>query len=123
MRSSSERRRSQRIHLDSPLAAKLATLRAVVTDITDVGAKLEHDAPLPPGKSMPLELSCNGEKVTLSCEIIRSKLEKRSHGAVYVSGIRFASPEDPALETLHDMITRLVERDLEARQEHLKIRK
>lgn len=119
MAAPSDRRRIQRIHLDSPLAARLETMKAVVTDISSVGAKIEHDQPLPRSRQIPLEFSCDGESVTLACDVIRSKYEQREDRAVYCSGLRFSEPEDPTVETLREMITRLIERDLEARKAHL----
>lgn len=121
MAANSDRRRIQRVHLDSPLAARLETMKAVVTDISSVGAKIEHDQPLPRSRSrqIPLEFSCDGESVTLACDIIRSKYEQREDRAVYCSGVRFSEPEDPTVQTLREMISRLIERDLEARKAHL----
>ena len=119
MNDGQDKRRIQRIQLDSPIGAKVQTTTVTVVDISVTGARLEHDFPLTRGKHLSLEFHCNGQKVLLQCEVIRCKFEKHDSRAVYTSGVTFAEPGGESVATLRQMIIDYIERDLEARKAHL----
>jgi hypothetical protein len=124
MPSESERRRIMRIRFDAPIGARVATAPVHLRDISADGAKIEHEFPLTRGKKVQLEFTSEGSRVTVPCEVIRCKLEKRGEGVVYCTGLRFSDPEDGSMTILRKMLANFVRRDFDARKEHmLKIKK
>ena len=116
------RRRIQRVQLDSPLAAKLERTRVTVLDVSAEGARIEHDFPLVRGRKISLQFFCDGQQVVLGCEVIRCKFEQTERGAIYRSGLRFSEGEAPSVSLLRDLIAGVIRRDFDAREAHLKIR-
>lgn len=124
MPSASERRRILRIRFDAPIGARVASSPVHLRDISADGAKIEHDFPLTRGKTVMLEFTSDGARVSVPCDVIRCKLEKTGEGVIYCSGLRFRDPEDGSMTILRKMLASFVQKDFEARRAHmLKIKK
>lgn len=116
----SERRRISRIQLDQPILAKVSTSRVVLLDISAEGARIEHTFPLTRGKQVILHFEYGGERVTVSCDVVRCKYEKHDEKASYYSGLRFSDPEGSAMVMLKGIIAEAVSRDFDARRLHIR---
>ncbi len=124
MASNADRRRLLRINLDSPIEAMVESSKVILRDISATGARIEHKFPLSRGREITLELKAGSEQVTITCKVLRCKLEKHSAGVSYYSGLRYNESGDDVIGALRDIIAHAVSRDFEARKQHLsKIRK
>jgi hypothetical protein len=114
---SSRTRRVQRIHLATPLVARLGTTEVVLVDISVLGARVEHHIPLPAGSSARLSFTWEDEEIVTECRIVRSRLERFSVGAdgltVYHSGLEFDDTPAQMREKLKRMLARFISRALE----------
>ena len=110
-------RRVQRIHLAHPLMARLGTAQVVLVDISLMGARIEHHAPLAVGVDAQLTFQWEDEEISASCRIIRSRLDRFSGGAegvtVYHAGLNFDTLEPEMLGRLKRMIGSFIVRALE----------
>lgn len=94
-------RRVQRIHFPQPLMGRLGTAEVALVDLSVLGARLQHAAPLAAGSHSRLAFEWDGERITAECRVVRSRLD---HG-VFHSGIEF---EELPAET-RAAIRRLIE--------------
>lgn len=98
----SRSRRVQRIHLALPVNARFGAHQVVLVDVSVLGARIEHNAPLgtATGASAMLAFRWEEEDINVECRVVRSRLERFSVGAdgltVYHSGLEFI---DPTFET------------------------
>jgi hypothetical protein len=112
-------RRVQRIHLSRPLTARLGSNQVVVVDVSVMGARVEHSAPLGTATGGQAHLSFNwdDEPIEVDCRIVRSRLERFSVGAdgltVYHSGLEFLEPARETRDALKRIIGRFISRALE----------
>lgn len=110
-------RRVQRIHLASPLVARLGATPVVVVDISVLGARVEHHVPLVAGSRARLTFIFDDEEISTECRIVRSRLERFSVGAdgltIYHSGLEFEETASPMKGKLKGMIARFISRALE----------
>lgn len=114
------RRKVERVRFDHPIEAKFESHEVDIVDISRDGARIEHPFPLPAGKKVALDFVLDGENVTVHCQIVRCKLEKRGEKALYSSGVRFDDEDSENLATLRKALSKIVERDFEARRAHLR---
>ncbi len=114
---SSRTRRVQRIHLATPLIARLGTTEVVLVDISVLGARVEHHIPLAAGSHARLSFTWEYEEIVTECRIVRSRLERFSVGAdgltVYHSGLEFEGTPPQMREKLKRMLARFISRALE----------
>ncbi len=114
---SSRTRRVQRIHLATPLVARLGTTEVVLVDISVLGARVEHHIPLAAGSRARLSFTWEDEEIVTECRIVRSRLERFSVGAdgltVYHSGLEFEDTTPQMREKLKRMLARFISRALE----------
>lgn len=110
-------RRVQRIHLATPLVARLGTTQVVLVDVSVLGARVEHNIPLAAGSRARLTFSFDDEDIATECRIVRSRLERFSVGAdgltVYHSGLEFEETPPEMKAKLKSMIARFISRALE----------
>jgi hypothetical protein len=121
MTSNADRRRLMRVQLDTPITAKVAASRVVLIDISPEGARIEHSFPLFRGKKVILSFEAGSNRVSVTCVVVRCKIEKHDDKVAYFSGLHFESVEHGSLESLRSMITTAVQRDFEARQQHVTV--
>lgn len=67
-------------------------------DLSTTGARVEHTFPLTLRKRARFEFLCNGDRLSLHAEVVRSRLA-RVAGAerVFISGLRFVEEDDDEL--------------------------
>ncbi len=118
MTTAAEKRRIQRVEPDYPVVGQLPAGNVIVADLSIVGARVEHQFPLAAGRRVRLDFSCEGETLSLLCDVTRCKLQRSSgrFGVVYTSGLRFCDPPESACKTLRRVIAGFVTRRLETRK-------
>ena len=113
----SRTRRVQRIHLATPVVARLGTVQVVLVDISLLGARVEHHIPMASGSKARLMFSWDDEEIWTECRIVRSRLERFSVGAdgltVYHSGLEFEETTPEMKKKLKLMIATFISRALE----------
>ena len=110
-------RRVQRIHLATPVIARLGTTQVVLVDISVLGARIEHHVPLTAGSRSKVTFTWEDEQITTDCTIVRSKLERFSIGAdgltIYHSGLEFEDTSAEMKAKLKAIIARFIGRALD----------
>jgi PilZ domain-containing protein len=110
-------RRVLRVHLATPVVARLGTTQVVLVDISVMGARVEHHVPLAAGARAKLSFTWDDEEISTECKIVRSRLERFSVGAdgltVYHSGLEFDETSTEVKAQLKRMIERFISRALE----------
>jgi hypothetical protein len=67
-------------------------------DLSTTGARVEHTFPLSLRKRARFEFLCNGDRLSLQAEVVRSRLARVSSAErVFSSGLRFVEEEDHEL--------------------------
>jgi len=117
MQQSPRTRRVQRIHLATPVIARLGTVQVVLVDISLLGARIEHHIPLVAGAKSRLAFTWEHDEIWTDCRIVRSRLERFSVGAdgltVYHSGLEFEATTVEMKAKLKMMIALFISRALE----------
>lgn len=119
MSSGIEKRRVQRVQPDYPVIGQLPAGNVIVADLSTVGARVDHQFPLAAGRRVRLEFSCEGERLSVYCDVTRCKLQRSSNknGAiVYSSGLRFVDLDEESLKALRRVIAGFVTRHLAERK-------
>ncbi len=115
---SKEKRRIQRVSPDYPVVGQLPAGNVIVSDLSIVGARVDHQFPLAAGRRVRLEFSCEGEKLSIVCDITRCKLQRTNAngGVVYSSGLRFCELSEESSLSLRRVIAAFVSRHLAQRK-------
>lgn len=96
--------------------ARLGTMGAVILDITDSGARIEHFTQLDLGKKAHLRFDWEGRSIDVEATVMSCRVHRFAHGeagtTVYQSGLFFGSCDDATLATLRDMVAMVVARSL-----------
>lgn len=118
MTTAAEKRRIQRVEPDYPVVGQLPAGNVIVSDLSIVGARVEHQFPLAAGRRLRLDFSCEGESLSLLCDVTRCKLQRSSgrFGVVYTSGLRFCDPPESTSKALRHVIAEFLTRRLDARK-------
>lgn len=116
---SADRRRLSRVHFDTPVSAKVAASRVVLLDLSTEGARFEHSFPLARGRELLMQIEHAGTSVRLRCTVMRCKYERHEDKVAYYSGVHFSEVVEGSFETLRAVITSVIERDFEARRQHM----
>lgn len=110
-----ERRRIQRINLDSPVNGRLSGMRVTILDLSTIGARVEHTFPLAGGRRLRLDFSWENETISVHCDVTRC-ISQKGGGTVqpqaYNSGLQFVEPLGPCRAPLLRMILAMVTKDL-----------
>lgn len=118
MAASGEKRRLQRVEPDYPVIGQLPAGNVMIVDLSIVGARVEHQFPLAAGRRVRLDFGCEGESISLLCDVTRCKLQRSSGrtGVIYASGLRFCDPPESSAAALKRVITGFLVRTLAARK-------
>jgi len=115
-----DRRHFQRLHLTKPILALARGSSALILDLGIAGALLEHYGEAEPGERMNLSFSWMGDKIDLSCEVVRSEVVRPVGGdhlsKVSHSGVQFIGADEDSLDALKDLIVTQVGRVLAAQR-------
>jgi|GEM_PF-2871742 len=101
-----DKRGIRRLPLKRPAAATFSASAISIINLSTVGAGIEHVMALTPGKRGRLEFFWGAHRLSLSCEIVRTKVKKGSPPdvPVYVTGLAFYDETETALTTLRKLI-------------------
>jgi len=100
-----ERRRTQRIAPAQPIEGLLSKQAVKIVDLSTDGARVEHASPIAGRKVVELRFTFEGETLVVSCELIRSRLQRgRDSEAVYCSGIRFLDSSAVAISQMRLLV-------------------
>lgn len=108
-----DRRRVQRITLDSPIPGSLSKQIVKIVDLSTTGARIEHSTPIAGRKVADLRFHAEGEDLGVSCNLVRSRLQRSAldRGAiVYSSGLRFNDPAQESIARIRAIVASLLER-------------
>lgn len=108
-----ERREFQRLRLDPPIAATLATIPVTILEIGVLGARVRHDQ-LIGQEFVELHFTSEGDKIAVRCQVVRTW----GGGNSSQSGLRFLSVIEDSGEKLRAMLARLVTQEFEVRRNH-----
>jgi hypothetical protein len=97
-------RRVQRIHFQQPLIGRLGTTEVALVDLSVLGARLEHRAPLAAGGHSRISFGWDGETIAAECRVVRTRAAKGDDPALYHSGIEFEELPRPLRETIRRLI-------------------
>jgi hypothetical protein len=88
---SDERRGANRANLPEPIRASLSGTEVRIVEVSQIGARVQHDARLSLGSVAKLSFSWRDESVVIPVAIVHSQVTGRNDaGLVYGSGLRFA---------------------------------
>lgn len=115
-RSGPERRKKQRIVLTRGLLARFATTGAVIVDITDAGARIEHFHRLDIGRRDRFRFAWQQSEIEVEAMVRSCRIHRFAPGDdgtnVYQSGLSFASYAGDAQSRLREMVSTIVSRSL-----------
>src|SRR5688500_9439985 len=111
-----ERRKKVRVRLARSIVARLGTIGAVVVDISETGARLEHYSPLQTGKRIRLRFEWEQRHISVDCEILSCYISRFASGdeglTVYQSRLMFVDLDEESSTTLKQMVTAFIGRAL-----------
>lgn len=109
-----QRRRAERVRLPIPIAARLGSANVVLSDISMVGAGVQHHVQISNNETAPLVFRWEKQDIIVDCKIVRSRLELFRHGEstlrIYHSGLAFAARTDGLERAIENRIARAIER-------------
>jgi hypothetical protein len=97
-------RRVQRIHFPQPLIGRLGATEVALVDLSVLGARLEHRAPLGSGGHARLTFRWDGEMIASECRVTRTRVEKLGEGNLYHTGVEFEDLPPQTRETIRRLI-------------------
>lgn len=111
-----ERRKKVRVRLARSIVARLGTIGAVLIDISESGARLEHYSPLQTGKRIRLRFEWEKKPVSVDCQILACSVRRFASGdeglTVYQSRLMFVDLDADSLAALRQMVTAFIGRAL-----------
>ena len=112
---SSERRRHQRVELESPLRGSIGRTPVDVIDVSVLGICVQHRDPLPHvGTACVLQFTAPSGTIRVQCNVSRSKLFRcDKNGPLFHTGLRIDRADESSLEAVRAMVSFFVERALE----------
>jgi hypothetical protein len=111
-----ERRKRPRLHLTRSLIARYGAQGAVIVDINEVGARIEHFAPLTLGRSATLVFEWLTTRIELEASVVACKVHRfvsgQHGGTVYQSGLTFTRVTEETARAMRDMMATSVARSV-----------
>ena len=111
-----ERRRKTRIQLTRGLIARFGGMGAVILDITDAGARIEHFNRVELRKTSVFRFHWNEKKIETSAQVVSCRIHRFADGddgkTVYQSGLCFTDYKGEAASALRDLVSAVVTRSL-----------
>jgi hypothetical protein len=111
-----ERRRKKRIQLTRAIIGRFGATGAIVIDITDSGARIEHFTRLDIAKRARLRFDWNGQAIEVDAQVRSCRVHRFAHGddgaTVYQSGLHFVQYVGAAQNALKEMVATYVARSL-----------
>src|SRR6188474_873605 len=111
-----ERRRKPRLQLTRSLIARYGAQGVVIVDIHDLGARIEHFAPLHAGKTTALVFDWQSKRIETPAMVVGCRVHRfadgKYGGTVYQSGLSFTNPSDEALQALRELMKTAIARSM-----------
>ena len=111
-----ERRRKPRLSLTRSLIARYGAQGVVIVDIHDLGARIEHFAPLTPGRSAMLVFDWQSQRIETPATVVACRVHRfaqgRDGGTVYQSGLSFENPSADAVTALRELMSIAIARSV-----------
>jgi hypothetical protein len=111
-----ERRRKKRIQLSRAIIARFGATGAIILDISDGGARIEHFTKLDIGRRARLRFDWNGRIIEVEGQVMSCRVHRFAHGddgaTVFQSGIQFLEYIGDGQLALKEMVATYVARSL-----------
>src|SRR5438128_575278 len=111
-----DRRKKKRIRLTRGLIARFGTIGAIVLDISDAGARIEHFNPLDVRKKAVFRFDWQQKSIEATAEVRSSRIHRFASGdegtTVYQSGLCFTDYAGDSASRLRDLASTIVARSL-----------
>jgi hypothetical protein len=111
-----ERRKKKRIQLTRGLIARFGTMGAIILDITEAGARIEHFTRLDIRKMASFRFRWQQKDVETSAQVVSCRVHRFAHGddgtTVYQSGLMFTDYVGNSATILREFVTTIVARSL-----------
>ncbi|HEY5610331.1 MAG TPA: PilZ domain-containing protein [Thermoanaerobaculia bacterium] len=111
-----DRRKKQRIQLSQPLVGRVGTIGAVLVDLSESGARVEHYTRLKTGSLTRFRFQWEADGVETECIVVSCRVQRFSPGddglTVYQSGLLFTQPQGETASVLRRMVSAFVSRAL-----------
>jgi hypothetical protein len=111
-----DRRKKKRIRLTRGLIAHFGTMGAIVLDISDAGARIEHFNPLDVRKKAVFRFDWQQKPIETTAEVRSSRIHRFASGddgtTVYQSGLLFTDYSGDSAARLRDLASTIVARSL-----------
>jgi hypothetical protein len=111
-----DRRKKKRIQLTRGLIARFGTTGAIILDITDAGARIEHFNPLDVRKKALFRFEWQKHAIETTAEVRSSRIHRFASGddgtTVYQSGLYFSDYAGDSATRLRDLASTIVARSL-----------
>jgi len=111
-----DRRKKKRIQLTRGLIARFGTMGAIILDITDAGARIEHFNPLDVRKKAVFRFDWQKKSIETTAEVRSSRIHRFASGddgtTVYQSGLLFTEFTGDSATRLRDLASTIVARSL-----------
>lgn len=112
-----ERREFQRLRLETPIPGTFGAVEVTIVEAGVLGARVQHAAPLYDTRG-ELRFSSNANDIVMRCEVVRTlEASTTRYGAGFVSGLRFVAAIGDSGDHLRTMLSHLVVRAIEDRQD------
>jgi hypothetical protein len=111
-----ERRQRERLRLTRSLIARYGAQGVVIVDIHECGARIEHFAPLTPGRSATLMFDWQALRIHVDAKVVTSRVHRFADGlnggTVYQSGLAFSPLSAEMADGLRDVMATLISRSV-----------
>jgi hypothetical protein len=115
-RKGEERRKRKRVQLTRGIVARYGVTPAVILDITDAGARIEHFVRLDVGKKARFQFDWEGKLIAVEAEVRACRVHRFAHGeagtTVFQSGLFFTQFFEDSQTLLRDFVAMHVARSL-----------
>jgi hypothetical protein len=111
-----ERRQKTRVQLTRAVVARFGMMGAIVLDITDAGARIEHFMRLDVGKRARLRFDWEMRPIEVEATVVSCRIHRFAHGddgtTVYQSGLFFSTVDETNMTRLRELVSTVVARSL-----------
>jgi hypothetical protein len=115
-RKGAERRKKKRIQLTRGIISRYGATPAIILDVTDAGARIEHFTRLDVGRSGAFRFEWAAKTIEVEATVCACRVHRFAHGddgmTVYQSGLFFSKYVGDAQATLREFVAQHVARSL-----------
>src|SRR3989442_7804556 len=104
-----QQRNAERIPLKEPIAATIDSAEAHITELSLIGAKIEHFNRLSMNSTTTVQFKWGGKTIKLKGKVARTEMRSIRGKPGYLSGVTFASSLEEAPRELRWVMSTFVE--------------